>query len=315
MQLVKCAFSVLAAGLLVSSCNQVDFKKTKGGMPYKLFSKDGGTKALPGNFLKINFMVKLNDSVLNTTYDKSPVIFPLQPGSQPYDVSEVFPLLKEGDSLYAVQMVDTFMARGQQLPPQFKKGDKIVTTIKVLKVFKTAQEAQADEEKEMLSRLKNEDASVQQYLSKNNVQAQKTGRGTYVQITQPGTGPRVDSGKFVSLMYTGTSFSGKTFDSNMDPKFGHTDPLTVQIGAGGSIPGFEEGLRALSQGARARMYIPSSLAYGGNPPSPDIKPFEHLMFDVQILSVSSTPPPPPAGAQAPPQAHNLDSGDHTGHNH
>ena len=56
--------------------------------------------------------------------------------------------LKQGDSLYTVQMMDTFIARSPQMvPPQFKKGDKIETGIRVLDVFKNAEIGEAFNEK------------------------------------------------------------------------------------------------------------------------------------------------------------------------
>ena len=290
MRFVNSIFSAAALVLLVSSCNSVDFKKTKGGMPYKLFPGKGTKKVEPGNIIKLNYSQKLNDSLLFATYDKGPVYIPVSSESQPYDISEIIPTLKEGDSVYAVQMVDTFMTRTPgALPPQFKKGDKLITTIKVLDVFKSPEEARADEIKErqqafkndpkIQSQLKKDDKAISDYLAKNNIQAQKVGSGTYVQIITPGTGPKIQEGKFVSLMYKGSTFGGKVFDTNMDTSFHHTEPLSMEIGTGRSIPGFEEGLKALSQGAKARLFIPSSLAYGEASPSPDIKANENLIFD------------------------------------
>ncbi|MCU7551478.1 FKBP-type peptidyl-prolyl cis-trans isomerase [Chitinophagaceae bacterium LB-8] len=303
MRFVNSIFSAAAIVLLVSSCNSVDFKKTKGGMPYKLFPGKGTKKVEPGTIIKINYSQKLNDSLMFATYDKGPVYIPVNNESQPYDISEIIPTLKEGDSVYAVQMVDTFMVKNPGgLPPQFKKGDKLITTIKVLDVFKSQEEARADETKERQLAFKNnakiqgqlqkDDKVISDYLSKNNINAQKVGSGTYVQIINQGSGPKIEDGKFVSLMYKGLTLGGKVFDTNMDTTFKHTEPLTMNIGAGRSIPGFEEGLKALSQGTKARLFIPSSLAYGEASPSPDIKANENLIFDIEVLEVHDNAPAP-----------------------
>jgi FKBP-type peptidyl-prolyl cis-trans isomerase FkpA len=303
MRYVNSIFSAAAFVLLVSSCNSVDFKKTKGGMPYKLYPGKGNKKVEPGNIIKINYSQKLNDSLLFATYDKGPVYIPVNNESQPYDISEIIPTLKEGDSVYAVQMVDTFMVRTPgSLPPQFKKGDKLITTIKILNVFKSPEEARADETKERQSAFKNDpkiqgqlkkdDKVITEYLSKNNIKAEKVGSGTYVQIITPGNGPKIQDGKFVSLKYKGFTFGGKVFDTNMDTSFNHTEPLTMAIGSGRSIPGFEEGLKALSQGTKARLFIPSGLAYGEASPSPDIKANENLIFDIEVLEVKDQAPTP-----------------------
>ena len=297
MRLVKSVLGLAALAVFASSCNNVDFKKTKGGMPYKLFASKSGKKIEPGNYIKANVTQKVKDSTVFSSYGNFPVYLPVGQ-SQPYDISEVLPTLKQGDSVYAVQLIDTFMTRSPgQIPPTFKKGDKITTTITILDVFKTPAEAQQDEEKEKVAFLKNEDAAVEAYLKKNNIQAQKTGSGTYVQIINPGQGAPIDAGKYVSVMYRGSTFGGKVFDSNMDNKFGHTQPLGFVVG-GGMIKGFDEGVRLLKKGAKARIYIPSMLGYGAQAPSPDIKPFENLIFDVDVLDVADKAPAQPQGNPA-----------------
>lgn len=315
MRFVNSIFGAAAIALLVSSCNSVDFKKTKGGMPYKLFPGKGTNKVEPGNIIKINYQQKLNDSLLFATYDNGPVYIPVNTESQPYDISEIIPTLKEGDSVYAVQMIDTFLVRSPQgLPPQFKKGDKLITTIKILQVFKSPEEARADEMKErklafkndpkIQEQLKKDDQLIAGHLAKNNIKAEKVGSGTYVQILTPGNGPKIEDGKHISLKYKGTTFEGKVFDTNMDNSFNHTDPLTMEIGTGRSIPGFEEGLKALSKGAKARLFIPSSLAYGEQSPSPDIKANENLIFEIEVLDVADQAPTP----NMAPSANNDTSG-------
>lgn len=281
-----------ALAVMAGSCNSVDFQKTKGGMPYKLFEgKKDGKKIEAGNYIKVNFRQKLNDSVLFSTYESMPLYTPVPEQTRPYDITEVLPTLKEGDSVYAVQAIDTFMAQNPgMLPPQFKKGDKLITTVKVLGVYKTPEEAKQAEEKDRAAMVQKEDAEVKNYLSKNNIQAQRVGSGTYVQILQPGQGPKITDGNFVSLMYKGSTFGGKVFDTNMDSSFHHTDPLTTVVGSQGMIKGFDEGLHELSKGAKAKLYIPSMLAYGPQPPSPDIKPFENLIFEIEVLDVKDKAP-------------------------
>jgi len=135
---------------------------------------------------------------------------------------------------------------------------------------------------------------VKEFLAKKGIKnTQRTPGGAYVEILEPGTGVQVDSGKYVSVMYKGQTFAGKVFDSNMDSTFKHTDPMGFQVGAGQMIRGFDEGVRLLKEGGKGRFYIPSTLAYGGQPPSPDIKPYEHLIFDVQVVSVKDQAPPMP----------------------
>lgn len=310
MRFSKQLLGVVAFGLAISACNSVDFKKTKSGMPYKVFSSGKGDSVKAGNIIKFSYKQMLGDSVVFPQKDQpvTPFYLQVEPQGQPYDISEVLTSLKEGDSVYAVQMVDTFLARAaknpqaQPLPPQFKKGSKIITTMKVLQVFTNVQEAQADEAKTRQSAFLNDqniqkqlsidEQVIKSYLAKNNVQANKVGLGTYVQVINQGSGPKVENGKFVSLMYKGQTLEGKVFDTNMDNSFNHTDPLRFVVGGSPMIKGFEEGIQGLSKGAKVRLFIPSPLAYGAQSPSPDIKANENLIFDIEVVDIANQPPPP-----------------------
>lgn len=307
MRLLKTMFGVAVIAVVISGCDNVDFKKTKGGMPYKLYPAKEGKKAVVGGYLKVNMITKKNDSVLQTTYGSAPTYIPVTKESQPYDLSEIISTLKEGDSVYSERLVDTFMKRTPgQLPPSFKSGDKIITSLKVLKVLNTEEETRLDYEKEQTKasagQLKIDDKTLSDFFAKNNIKADKIGGGTYVQILTPGTGEQVAEGKFVSLKYKGTTLAGKVFDTNMDSSFNHTDPMDLVVGSQPLIKGFEEGIKELKEGAKAKIYIPSALAYGTNAP-PEIGPNANLVFDIEVLKVANQPPPsnnmpPPTNAPA-----------------
>lgn len=295
MQLLKTMFCVAAVALAMTSCNNVDFKKTKGGMPYKLFPSKEGKKAVVGGYLKVNITTKKNDSVLQTTYGGAASYIPVTAESQPYDISEIISTLKEGDSLYTVRLVDTFMKRTPgQLPPSFKKGDKIITSLKVLKVLKNEEETKVDYEKEQVTasagQLKIDEKVLADYFAKNNIKAEKIAGGTYVQMQMPGTGEPIAVGKFVSLKYKGMTLAGKVFDTNMDSSFKHTDPMDFVVGSQPMIKGFEEGIKMLREGSKARLFIPSTQAYGTNA-SPEIGQNANLIFDIEVLKVANQPPP------------------------
>lgn len=74
--------------------------------------------------------------------------------------------------------------------------------------------------------------------------------------------------------------------------------MVYQVGAPNMIRGFNEGIRILHQGAKAKLFIPSMLAYGPQPPSPEIKPFENLIFDIEVLEVSDKPIEQPMASPA-----------------
>ncbi|HWB62520.1 MAG TPA: FKBP-type peptidyl-prolyl cis-trans isomerase, partial [Chitinophagales bacterium] len=111
--------------------------------------------------------------------------------------------------------------------------------------------------------------------------AKKTATGLYYIITQPGTGPQAQQFENVKVHYTGTLWDGKKFDSSLD----RGQPLPLMLGVGKVIPGWDEGIALLKQGAKAKLIIPFYLAYGDQAMGNDIPAKSDLIFDVELVSV------------------------------
>jgi FKBP-type peptidyl-prolyl cis-trans isomerase FkpA len=300
---------LLIAAVAFNSCkNTADYQKTQSGLLYKIFSSSKDSAAKEGSILKFNYTVKIGstDSVLQSTYDKAPGY--ARVGTVPadaYSPEEVFGKLRQGDSLVVVQFIDSLVKRtpGGNLPPFLKKGDKIVMSFKVINVFKSAEEATADRtaeadkekvkmEKEMEADLIQGSKDMEDYLAKNKINAQKTGKGTFVEIKEAGSGLQADSGKYVSVRYTGKTLrDGKIFESTMDAK---SQPYTFMLGAGEVIRGWDEGLKLFKKGGKGTLYVPGALAYGRHPrPDSPFKINEALIFEVYMENVSDTQPVQP----------------------
>ena len=292
MRTIKNLVVFLMASTLLATCGKVSYRKTAGGMPYQLYKGTGTQKVSAGNIMKVNVSYKVKDSLYFSSFGKIPVYMPVSQQAQPYDISEVMTLLRVGDSLVATQMMDTFIKRNPtSIPPQFKKGDRIITIIKVLDVFTSDSAATADREKVEKDWLAGETAFISKYLADKNITAQKTPSGAYVQTINPGTGDLIDSGKYVSVTYTGVSFSGKKFDSNTDTAFHHPPPYSFVVHGGQMIKGFDEAVQMMRVGGSAKVYIPSMLGYAGQPnPQSGIKPYENLMFDITVVDVKDKAP-------------------------
>jgi FKBP-type peptidyl-prolyl cis-trans isomerase len=195
--------------------------------------------------------------------------------------------------------MDSFIAKDPTIfeKTPFKKGEQIITTLRVLDVFRTPEEAQKDVEKENITMFnkdpkiqaqkKQDEKVIEDYLKANNIKATKTTWGAYIQTITPGQGPKANPGQYALLRYTGMDLSGKVFDSNNTPG---KPVLPLQVGAGGAIIGFEDAVRQLSKGEKARVYIPSVLGYGEMGSPPMIQPNQNLMFDIEVVDITSQPP-------------------------
>jgi FKBP-type peptidyl-prolyl cis-trans isomerase FkpA len=328
MKPVYYLFMLFAFVAVSSSCNRIDYRKTKSGLVYKIIPSSGKDSALKnGDWLKINFIQKLNDdSVLNDTHGKMPYYQKITADPNiSYDPSEIFPLMKNGDSAVVIMFIDSLIRKNptMQLPPFLKKGDKLNLYFKIIEVFhndsiqradamaeyqkdqprqQKEREAQVEkmksdmkaqrekdlEEAESSGEAAKERKAIEDYLTAHHISAQKTGKGTYVQIIQQGAGEQAAVDKYINVKYTGKSLdSGKVFQ---------TGSYAFQLGRGNVIDGWDEGMLLFKEGGKGILYIPGYRAYGSNPsPNSPFKPNEALIFEVELLKVSDTEIPQSGG--------------------
>jgi FKBP-type peptidyl-prolyl cis-trans isomerase FkpA len=290
---MKTISSYLLVGILLlgaASCTNSEFKKTKSGLLYKIYTDGKGPVAQKGQFLKSNIIEKLRDSTLFTTYGSVPQYLHVDSPKGRYSPDEIFSTLRKGDSAVVVLLVDTLQRQsGGQLPAFLKKKDKIIVTFKITDLFASQDLVLADRQQEMNKQNVKEIKLVEDYLHAHNIQAQKTQLGTYYVIQTPGDGPAVDSGKQVSIRYTGRALPGdKVFESNMTGP--GNEPFKFVVGAHQVIPGWDDALKNFKKGGKGTLYIPAFLAYNDRP-MPGHPPFESLAFDIEVVDVTDAPPP------------------------
>lgn len=83
----------------------------------------------------------------------------------------------------------------------------------------------------------------------------------------------------VKVHYHGTLIDGTVFDSSVE----RGQPL--EFGLNQVIKGWTEGLQLMVVGDKARLFIPSELAYG-NRAAGIITPGSTLIFDVELLAIN-----------------------------
>ena len=307
----KISYLLLIAAVSFSACKNNDFKKGGEGMEYKIITEGSGDKIKSGEYMEFNLTAKVarkngKDTMLNNSYEQgAPQIIVIDSAQLPPAYYKLFLQLRKGDSLATRTLADSFFKKNpDNMPPFIKKGDYLETNIRVTNIYKTKEEAdkahqaaavlQEAAEKKKAEALKiADDKTLTDYFAKNNIKAVKTPLGAYLEILQPGSGPVADTTNFMKINYTGRTLDGKMFDSNTDPSKGHVEPLTVNLTnnmslGNGVIPGMSEALRMLNKGAKAKLYIPSGLAYGPRGAGADIAPNSNLVFDVEVLDLMTT---------------------------
>lgn len=115
----------------------------------------------------------------------------------------------------------------------------------------------------------------------DGVEKQTTPSGLEYYIVEKSEGTKAEPGRMVKVHYAGYFEDGKMFDSS----FERGEPIQLQLGAGQVIPGWDEGIALLKEGEKAKLVIPSNLAYGETGYPPVIPANATLTFDVYLVEV------------------------------
>jgi FKBP-type peptidyl-prolyl cis-trans isomerase FkpA len=120
-------------------------------------------------------------------------------------------------------------------------------------------------------------ASLQTYLTTNNITATQDPRGFFYSIVNAGSGPAPLLSSTVIVKYLGKLENGNEFDHNQNPN-GETFIL------GQLIKGWQLGIPLIRKGGSIKLYLPPTLGYGCNATG-SIPPGANLIFTVDLVDV------------------------------
>ena len=106
-----------------------------------------------------------------------------------------------------------------------------------------------------------------------------TASGLQYEILTEGAGKMPKAEDQVKVDYRGSFIDGSEFDSSYQR--GEPASFSVQ----GIIPGWTEALLLMKEGAKWKLYVPASLAYGEQGAPPVIEPNSTLIFEVELKEI------------------------------
>jgi FKBP-type peptidyl-prolyl cis-trans isomerase FkpA len=300
--------------VIVAGCNTEDGQKeyitTESGLQYLLEREGNGPQPVNGNIM-----------IMNVSYisQKGNVLFSTQRGGGPMAVTfdntllsreggleEGLKMIKQGDSLLLQYPIENLIegTLGMTFPDSLVRGSTVTVCIGLEKVLTTDEftiyrNEQEEKRKKLAlernkSKIEADGKIIDEYLAKNNFDAQIHESGLRIRIIEEGSGELAEPQKIVRVNYTGRLLGGRLFDTSIKEtavKEGtfnpgrNYEPYQFQLGTGSVIQGWDIGIALLNPGTKAIFYVPSSLAYGERAASEVIGPNEILIFEVELVEV------------------------------
>ena len=123
---------------------------------------------------------------------------------------------------------------------------------------------------------KQNETDIVNYISTNNLTAQKTASGLYYVIDNPGQGAQPSINSTVRVSYKGYFTNGEVFDQS--------NASGISFGLQQVIQGWTEGIQLFKEGGSGKLLIPSRLGYGSKD-NRSIPGGSVLIFDITLLEV------------------------------
>jgi FKBP-type peptidyl-prolyl cis-trans isomerase len=127
---------------------------------------------------------------------------------------------------------------------------------------------------------------LRQFISSERPGIKPLPSGIYYLNLRPGKGKAIEVGDTLTINYEGRFLNGKFFDSTLK----RHQPFQFVYGTEWQvIKGLEEAVGMMREGEHSLFILPSELGFGDTGSSTGvIPPFTSLIFEVEILKVSSS---------------------------
>ncbi len=267
---------------------------SKNGKVFYKYSDLGNSHKLArkGDIMEIVLSyTKMNDSIFWDSHDNG---FPFAI-YLPYDTlntggsyQQILLSGNEGDSInFIVPAGGVFKnILHIRLPYFLHKDDMMKVNARISAIMDEGQ--YADKQRKIREYRKDMDLQEQlnllQYATVNNIPNEAKQDNIYFMPETQGTGPEVTDHSLISIAYKGSFLNGRMFDS-----VSIIAPLQFRLGDTAQvITGLEIGIKRMREGEKAKIIIPSQLAFGENGSSTGIvPPYTSVIYEVTMLKVNN----------------------------
>jgi len=128
--------------------------------------------------------------------------------------------------------------------------------------------------------VKTEDEQINDLINRYGWKMNQTGTGLRYMIYKKGSGQKAERMKTAKINYSVSLITGDVCYSSKEE-----GPKDLLIGKSGEISGLEEGILLLRVGDKAKLIIPSHLAYGLLGDENKIPKRATLVYDIELLEI------------------------------
>lgn len=279
MKVFRLIFILTLSVYLYSCSSESSYKEHESGLKYKYIVHDeNAEKPAEGDILELKMAYRTkDDSVVEASdFFRMQLTEPTHTGGS---IEDALSLLHVGDS--AKFIIDAYSfyveTRKIELPDFILPGDPLYFDLKLINFLKF-EEFEQERSSIKSTNEKEEENLLRTFLKRTNVKVEPTTSGLYFISLKQGSNVKPVPGKKVKVHYYGYFIDGRPFDNSYE----QGDPIEFVLGAGQVIPGWDEGISMLTIGQKAKLIIPSYLAYGDKQRGP-IPPFSTLVFEVELV--------------------------------
>lgn len=257
--------------------NNIDEEPTESGLYYLEQEEGDGPSPAIGDYVIIEYRVRLiTGQIVETTYEQeakdndlyNPDIiygpYKFNIDNTPLEgVKEGLLMMKEGGR--ARLIIPSHLAYGSSTVGNIPKYSTLIFDIKLHTVIDDPE--------------RHERQLITQYVEDNNIVEDPTDFGLYYIEIEEGTGDHPDIHMNVVVHYTGWFIDGRMYNTTEGKQ-----PFEFVLGEHAATPGFEEGIKMMKPGGKAKFIVPSWIGYGSQGTSDGrIPPYMTIIYEVELL--------------------------------
>lgn len=278
---------VILGGCILNGCSRFSgYEEASNGLYYKFHVHKDGLKPVVGQVATINLTYSLGDSLMfNSKQLNEPMNLVLSKPEYQGDVNDAIMMMSLGDSASFLTRADSFFYKTMKynrLPKGLEKDSKVRIEVG-LKKIQTEEDIKKQTEEWENSLKDNEALTIEAFIKNSGAAYDSTAEGLYILESVKGTGPTILPGNIVTIDFAIHTVLGKKLYSTWEAK----KPFTLEYGKKFDTEGFNIALKRMAKGAKARLIIPSNLAFGKEGRPGFIRPYEPLLYDVEVLNIQT----------------------------